>query len=429
MGADGEEPHRIAEFDARDSIFSFAWGPGGQRLVYVRFRGEFAKREQVIETCDLQGSRALVLASVPRSRSDGATEVWWLPDGRILYTLPDPLSYSDYDIWSVAADPLSGKPLGPPSRLTNGEGAASNFVASADGKRFIYMSTRSNDAVNVGNLDLRAEKFSPRRLTLDVWDNEPFGWTRDSKAVLFQSIRSGRSAILKQRIDQQTPEVLLSGAESYQQPTFSPAGDRFLYTASATLDRHDPSERLESMLVAGGAPTILLAGDYTYHCGSVPSARCVLGDMKGRQFVFSILDPVKGKGVEIQRAEVEVSAEWSLSPDGNKIAIINPLRGGNKVWLLTLADGTLVTLALQGGKWKYMQSVAWSADGSHLFATAYTGTSFVILYIDLRSNQQVLAEVHQADAWLYHPVPSPDGHYLAYMKRTYEENVMMLEHF
>jgi len=263
MGADGEEPHRIAEFDARDSIFSFAWGPGGQRLVYVRFRGEFAKREQVIETCDLQGSRALVLASVPRSRSDGATEVWWLPDGRILYTLPDPLSYSDYDIWSVAADPLSGKPLGPPSRLTNGEGAASNFVASADGKRFIYMSTRSNDAVNVGNLDLRAEKFSPRRLTLDVWDNEPFGWTRDSKAVLFQSIRSGRSAILKQRIDQQTPEVLLSGAESYQQPTFSPAGDRFLYTASATLDRHDPSERLESMLVAGGAPTILLAGDYS----------------------------------------------------------------------------------------------------------------------------------------------------------------------
>jgi hypothetical protein len=42
---------------------------------------------------------------------------------------------------------------------------------------------------------------------------------------------------------------------------------------------------------------------------------------------------------------------------------------------------------------------------------------------------QVLAEVPYGDAWLYNPVPSPDGHYLAYMKRSYKSNVMMLEHF
>jgi Tol biopolymer transport system component len=203
-----------------------------------------------------------------------------------------------------------------------------------------------------------------------------------------------------------------------------------MYTASATLEWHDPSKRLESVRVDGGVSSVLLkGGTYTYECGSVPSARCVLGEMMGRQLVFSILDPAKGKGAEIQRVEVGVSAMWSLSPDGNKIAIIDPKRDGSKAWILTVSDGTVVTLALQGWKWKYMQSVAWSADGSHLFATAFTGTSFVILFIDLRGNFKVLAEVPLGEAWFDDPVPSPDGHYLAYMKRTFEGNVMMLELF
>jgi Tol biopolymer transport system component len=76
-----------------------------------------------------------------------------------------------------------------------------------------------------------------------------------------------------------------------------------------------------------------------------------------------------------------------------------------------------------------MQRVAWSADGNHLFATAHTGTSLVLFSIDLRGNTQVLAEVLEGEAWLFYPVASPDGHYLAYMKRTHESNVVMLEHF
>ena len=75
-----------------------------------------------------------------------------------------------------------------------------------------------------------------------------------------------------------------------------------------------------------------------------------------------------------------------------------------------------------------MQSVAWAADGNHLFATAW-GQSAVILLIDLRGNLQVLDEAPAAEEWLYGPVASPDGHYLAYQKRVFEGNVMMLEHF
>jgi dipeptidyl aminopeptidase/acylaminoacyl peptidase len=160
-----------------------------------------------------------------------------------------------------------------------------------------------------------------------------------------------------------------------------------------------------------------------------------LSEADGQQLIFSVLDPVEGKGAEIQRVVMASNLmqsyeAWSLSPDGSKIAIIKRgLVPGGDVWILTLADHKVMTLALQGWKWDQVQSVAWSADGSHLFVTAFSGPSTALLFIDLHGDLQVLAEAPQGAEWLYEPVPSPDGRYLAYMKRTYESNVTMLEHF
>jgi eukaryotic-like serine/threonine-protein kinase len=435
MRADGEEPHRIAQFDALDLLGELAWSPGGQRLAYIRRRGDFDKHEVVIETCDLQGGQRIPVLSEPGlwTPNGGLSSLYWLPDGRILYRIR--LPYSDSNLWAVATDPGSGKTVGPPVLLTNLAPASGNFVASADGKRFAYLSQRSIDAVYLGNLELGAKGFNPRRLTLDEWNNEIFDWTRDSKAVLLQSWRNGRVVILKQLIDQQTPEILMSGEESYRWPALSPSGDRLLYTAALTADRRDPSKHLMSMPVGGGARSVLLKGENYYKCGTVPSARCVLAEVQGQQLVFFKLDPIEGKGAEIQRVQFHADADWtqawSLSPDGNKIAIADTEMPTAELQILTLADGKVATLALQGWKWENSatRSVAWSADGSHLFSTADAASFRALLSIDLRGNQQLLAEVPGGEAFLFHPVPSPDGRYLAYMSRATENNVMMLEHF
>src|SRR5208282_1543804 len=292
-------------------------------------------------------------------------------------------------------DPASGRPLGSPARLTEGGNTADFLRASADGKRLIYPYLRSSDAIYLGNLELGAEKFNPRRLTLEEWNNWPTGWTRDSEAVLFHSIRSGRYAILQQRIDQQTPEILLSGAENYRRPVFSPARDRLLYTASPTAERLDPSQRLMSKPLEGGDPIVLLPGSYSYRWGSVPSAGCVMAEVQGHQLVFFNLDSVKGKGTEIQRLDIlnsNTERNWSLSPDGNKIAVADEGTHRGEIRILTLGNHTVVTLPLQGWKWDTIQSTAWSADGEHLFATALSKSSVVIL-VDLRGNLQELAEV------------------------------------
>jgi serine/threonine protein kinase/Tol biopolymer transport system component len=430
MDENGDAAHRIVQFEAVDSVDSFAWSPSGQRLVYTRSRGEFVRPEVVIETCDLQGGQRTLILSEPRLwDNNGVSDVQWLPDGRILYRLPGPntSSNSDSDIWAVAADPESGKPLGSPRRLTNAVGDASVFAASADGKRLTYISSRATDSDYLGNLESGAKTFNPWRLTLDEWNNAPFDWTRDSKAVLISSNRSGRAAVLEQRIDQQSSKILLSGPEGYLWPAFSPRGDRLLFTMTATGDRHDPSARVMSVPVDGGARSVLLSGRYTYHCGSVRSAHCVVSEVEGQQLVFSVLDPVAGKGAELRRVEAPANAYWDLSPDGKQIAIVDPTGSQGEIRILTLADRSTVTLPLQ---WKrgLIQSLAWAADGKHLFATAWA-QSAAILLVDLRGNLQVLTEAPAAEEWLYGPVASPDGHYLAYMKRVFESNVIMLEHF
>ncbi len=374
----------------------------------------------------------MLILSEPRLwERDGISELSWLPDGRILYRIPG--NYPDSNFWAVATDPGSGKPVGPPTRLANGGENAKAFSVSADGKRFIYISMHVRDAVYLGNLEFGAKKFNPQRLTLDAWDSLPRDWTRDGKAVLFEAVRGDQYAILAQRIDQQVPKILLSGAESYRWPFLSPAGDRLLYTALGTNHLPDPSKRLMSMPVEGGASSVLLAGEYTYYCGSVRSAICVLGEFKGQQLIFSILDPVRGKGAEVGRVEVHHGSQyvfWSLSPDGNKIAIVDSARLVGEVRILTLADHKVVTLELRGWRWDGLVAAAWSADASHLFATASSKVSVVLLCIDLQGNQRVMYETTPAEGWLgWFPVASPDGHYLAYQKRTFESNVMMLEHF
>ena len=43
----------------------------------------------------------------------------------------------------------------------------------------------------------------------------------------------------------------------------------------------------------------------------------------------------------------------------------------------------------------------------------------LILFIDLARQPAGTGRDALGEAWLSYPMPSPDGHYLAYMKRTY----------
>jgi len=96
---------------------------------------------------------------------------------------------------------------------------------------------------------------------------------------------------------------------------------------------------------------------------------------------------------------------------------------------LTIADHKVESRSLHGWNGKGLQTVAWSADDDHMFVTGSTGSSWVLLSVDSRADAQVLYEVPKGQAWIFEPVASPDGRYLAFNKRLYDKNIVLLENF
>ena len=430
MGGDGEEPHKVLASDTPD-YQAIAWSPTGQRLAYIRSQGTFAKRQVTIETCDLAGgARTVALSDPDMWGSNGIGEIAWLPDGRILYSTS---KSGDSGLWAITADPSTGKQSGQAGRVVGWKSfRALDPQASIDGKRLIASRDHTEIGIYIGNLASGDKAFAPHRFTADGWSNEVDAWTKDSKAILFSSKRNGSNwAIFKQDIDATAPETLIAGSEHYWAPRLSAEGT-LLYSASAAPDdSNDTTMRLMSTPEQGGARSTLVMGSYAYACGSSPSSPCVAAELKDDQLIFYYLDPVKGRGEEIARLAGYKTLEprFDLSPDGSRLAIVDLAEHKGEIRILNLADRKVTVLPVRDWKWQFLQHIGWAADGKHLFALAGSPSSFSLLSIDAKGNPRVLYEIPVGAGWIASILPSPDGRSLAFTKRTYIKDVMLLENF
>jgi hypothetical protein len=204
-----------------------------------------------------------------------------------------------------------------------------------------------------------------------------------------------------------------------------------LYSASAAPDEsNDTTMRLMSTPEQGGARSTPM-GTYDYACGSSPSSSCVAAELKDQQLIFFYLDPVKGRGGDIARLAGYKALEprFSLSPDSSRLAIVDPSEPAGEIRILNLSDRKLAVLSVRDWKWQFLQQITWAADGKSLFALAPSTSSFSLLSIDGKGNPRVLYEIPVGAGRIAGIVPSPDGRFLAFTKRTYINDVMLLENF
>ena len=430
MGAGGEEPHKIVEFSAQDSLGNIVWAPNGRRLGYIRARGTFAKHESVIETCDLAGNTRTVFSEPRLWGRDGFGAMAWLASGRIVYS--PAINMDEYNLWSIMVDSEGAVPIGKPEPLTDWKDiAAPGFQATADGKRIIVLKSHSEDAVYVGVLQPGAQGFNVKRLMADSWRNAAKSWTKDSKSILLYSERSGKYTICKQDISTGAPEILVAGPENYRDPVASVTG-RLLYTALGSADSPG-NRRLMSTPIEGGPRSVLITAphSFTYQCAFAGSGPCVMADLEDNQIVFSTLDPAQGKGGEMARIPYHAKdvAHWSLSPDGSRIAMVETGGESSEIKILSLEDRRITSLRVRAWRWKYLTGIAWAADGKRFFAIAGSDASSALISIDPTGKLMVLHEVDPGRAWLGIPIASPDGRYLAFTKRTYVSDLVILENF
>lgn len=173
--------------------------------------------------------------------------------------------------------------------------------------------------------------------------------------------------------------------------------------------------------VDGGTASELVRGSFGYQCARAPSHICVLFERHDAEGSFYLLDAKRGRANKPFGSEKNVIG-WSLSPDGQQIAI-----AGDALQLCRI-DNTMKK-RLDLGKWqisRQLQSVAWFSNGSGLFVTSFGPSGTALLSVDLAGHVSVL---QQGRNWLCCQKTSPDGRLLAFSLTQIEHDVVLLENF
>ena len=432
MGPSGEEPHILHPVPAGDLVTYLSWSPDGQRVAWNRNHQESNRVHSFIESRGLRDERITTLAS-DKELPGGASEFIWLKDGRLLCALRElPPHQLDLNLWEIPTNVRVGQGAGRPKRLTNWAGFNIKAItASADGKRLAFVEFAAQTDVSIGELEAGGAKMkTPRRLTLDESNDRPTAWMPDSKAVLFNSDRTGNFAIFKQEIDKESAEAVVSGKDDAIGGRVS-ADQQWILYRSGPPQTSGTTSLLAPLLmripIAGGPPQIVFEspGSFGMRCTRPPVNFCLCGEYQAKERVYYSLDPLKGKGHELFRQEFG-SGDADVSHDGQRFAYVLAGQKGNRIRFLNASGQPVRDMTVDG--WEGFNSLDWAVDGKGLYVGSWTPkTGATLLYIELNGKTHPLWRQHgNFRTW---GIPSPDGRYLAILSGTTDNNVWMLEGF
>ncbi len=429
MRPDGQQARKLCGTDENSAFWRLQWTADGQRLVYLRFREMAEKFEIAIESRDLKGGPPTVILS-----RAGLEDFRWLPDGQMIYSLdePDPNAWM-CNLWETRIDARTGKPDENSRRLTNWAGVCElGLSVTADGKQLALRKSMRQSSVYIADIEAGGMKITtPSRLLFtESWDH-PTAWTPDSKSVIFFSDRKGRSSIFKQSLGEDTPERIDTEAGEAINPRMSPDGTWLLYLVRPKEGGSSAPVRLMRVPITGGPSHLVLTAAIvgTHRCAKSPATLCAIAERSsdGKQLVFTAFDPVRGRGSELVRVDVDQNAGyvWDLSPDGTRIALRNRAEQ-NRIQILSLTSHTAQEVTVAG--WSLGdQGLDWTADGKALLVSSPVPGGVALLRMDLRGTAHLLWEQKGGvGTW---GIPSPDGHHLAMLGNTQNANIWAIENF
>jgi hypothetical protein len=240
------------------------------------------------------------VARVPELWVDSAVA---LPDGRLLFLKWDsPGSDFPFQLWWVKTDVTTGAFLGVPHKITSSvdqnESKIYDMSATRDGQRVMVLRQSDQKAVFVGEFGTSPPRIiNIHRLTLDERTSYPHAWTRDSRAVIFESNRNGNFDLFKQYIDQRTPQTIVATPLTEMLPQLAP-DSRFLLYEARQNQIAPGSDKLMRVPVEGGTPEEVPIGGPLdeFRCALDRGKRCVLRTtVRGEYYAYYNLDPVRGK--------------------------------------------------------------------------------------------------------------------------------------
>ena len=420
MQSDGTDQVKVAA-SKPSWVGGPTWSPDGNRIAYIRDSEAYNARVTAVEVNEWRSGNAQPLYSDNRL----GPSLRWLPDGRLVYVMGDEIDHHGASIWTVPLPP-SGKPAGPPTRVSRGLGWIGQLSASHDGKVLTFLRGNSLSSAYLAALAPDGTQLlSHRRLTLDENENDPFAWTLDGKAVLFSSDRNGTSAIFKQATDQPLAESLTTSAEPLKQPRVTPDGSEILYISTPKSASMETPSSLFAIPIGGGVPRLVLkdVGIWNVQCANLPLNFCLYSVTKGETTETFRFDLKQGKSSA--PSQVDPSCNWSLSPDGSQRALVCP-NLKETIRFRSAVTGKIRDVHVTGGN--ELNSIVWTADGKSLLVAGKTQEEqSALLRVTLDGKASVLFRSNTSE--ILGAIPSPDGRSLAIAERSTYNNVWQIENF
>ena len=243
----------------------------------------------------------------------------WAPDGKALYFLSN--RDGAMNLWKVAIDEASGRPLGPPQPERLPAREVGGFALSRDGRSVAYVDRETTYAFDRLRFDAEGRLVGkPEEITSSSQEMADFDVSPDGKMFAFDSRGGAQDDLFVVQSDGKGLRQLTDDVYRDRHPVFSPDARRLAFHS-------DRSGRYEIWTIAIDGSTL----------------------------------------TQLTKTNGENFFEPTWSPDGRRLALTN----GTKAFLLTLDERGAVTRTQpipEPAANTFAYPLAWSADGKRLLA-------------------------------------------------------------
>jgi len=435
MAPDGGQAHKVYEVDDKRGICCLHFFPDGQRIAYLstdESGGSLVAR-------DLKGGPVVTLMPSSEIKAIGS-DFSFLPDGRLIYSDPcNGLGAGAFDFpcnyWIKRFDIRTGEVVEKPRRLTNWTGfSMDDLSVSADSKRVAFLESSNRGLSYLADLEVGGTRLvNSSRFTMEEGGDDGISdWTSDGKTVILAQGRNGHYSIRKQSLNSDTQDTIVStAAGALEDAVLSPDGKWVIIAVWPGPSMPQPIMRVP---ITGGSPELIFmrsASGGGVFCAKHSSNLCALVEQSEdhKQMVVTAFDPLKGRGSELARFDLDPNFNQNfdhllcnISPDGTRLAAS---RGpGGPMQIRYLRSGRTQTIPVKS--LSRMQNVSWDADGNGLFVSNMTHDGSEIVHVDLLGNAKVLWQRNTNASFVR---PSPDGRHLAIYENRQSANIWMMENF